>query len=64
MASLGQQRRYGLSCGKNHGGPGNRTLFHVKLTDTALRALEAHRNLKVPFAPACGSGQSCLVKVD
>lgn len=53
MASLGQEHRYGLSCGKNNRGSPSRTLYHVKLTDTAIRALEAYQNLKVPFPPVC-----------
>lgn len=51
MASLRQEHHYGLSCGKNNKNSSNRTLYHVKLTDTAMRALEAYQNLKVPFPP-------------
>ena len=47
MAALRQEHRYGLSCGQIHKGPPNRSLYHVKLTDTALRTLEAYQNLKV-----------------
>uniref|UniRef100_A0A3P8VTX2 RNA polymerase II elongation factor ELL N-terminal domain-containing protein n=1 Tax=Cynoglossus semilaevis TaxID=244447 RepID=A0A3P8VTX2_CYNSE len=47
MASLRQEQRYGLN-NNSHNNNNNRTLFHVKLTDTALRALEAYQNLKVP----------------
>ncbi|KAM4593037.1 RNA polymerase II elongation factor ELL-like [Odontesthes bonariensis] len=46
MASLRQEQRYGLSCGKNNKNSPNTTLYHVKLTDTAIRALEAYQNLK------------------
>ncbi|XP_054627925.1 RNA polymerase II elongation factor ELL2-like isoform X2 [Dunckerocampus dactyliophorus] len=46
MASLRQEHLYGLSCGKNSKNSSNRTLYHVKLTDTAIRALEAYQNLK------------------
>lgn len=63
MASLRQEHRYGLYCGNNHrGGSGKRTLFHVKLTDTAIRALEAHQNLKVTFSSRVWvlSWQSCF----
>lgn len=49
MASLRQEQQYGLSCGKNNKNSSNWTLYHVKLTDTAIRALEAYQNLKVPF---------------
>lgn len=48
MASLRQEQRYGLSSRGRSRSSANSTLYHVKLTDTALRALEAHRNLKVP----------------
>uniref|UniRef100_A0A3B5MWW9 RNA polymerase II elongation factor ELL N-terminal domain-containing protein n=1 Tax=Xiphophorus couchianus TaxID=32473 RepID=A0A3B5MWW9_9TELE len=46
MASLRQEHRYGLSCGKTTKNSSNITLYHVKLTDTAIRALEAYQNLK------------------
>uniref|UniRef100_A0A3B4A0Q0 RNA polymerase II elongation factor ELL N-terminal domain-containing protein n=1 Tax=Periophthalmus magnuspinnatus TaxID=409849 RepID=A0A3B4A0Q0_9GOBI len=46
MASLRQEQHYGLSCGKNTKNNPNRTLYHVKLTDSALRALEAFQNIK------------------
>uniref|UniRef100_A0A8C7Y3P8 Si:ch211-13k12.2 n=1 Tax=Oryzias sinensis TaxID=183150 RepID=A0A8C7Y3P8_9TELE len=46
MASLRELRRYGLSCGENNRTRSNSTLYHVKLTDTAIRALEAFQNLK------------------
>nr|XP_057945072.1 RNA polymerase II elongation factor ELL2-like [Doryrhamphus excisus] len=46
MASLRQEHLYGLSCGKNSKNSPNRTFYHVKLTDTAIRALEAYQNLK------------------
>ncbi|XP_048471921.1 RNA polymerase II elongation factor ELL isoform X4 [Rhincodon typus] len=42
--TLGEERSFGLSCEKLN--PGARlSLFHVKLTDTAVRALEAYRRL-------------------
>ncbi|XP_019722248.1 RNA polymerase II elongation factor ELL2 isoform X1 [Hippocampus comes] len=72
MASLGQERSYGLSCGKNNNnnssnkhGP-NRTLYHVKLTDTAFRALEAYQNLKanLPSEPSiCFEGSQGYIKL-
>ncbi|XP_061781225.1 RNA polymerase II elongation factor ELL2 [Nerophis lumbriciformis] len=46
MAALRQERRYGLSCGKINKNIPNRSLYHVKLTDTAIRTLEAFQNLK------------------
>ncbi|KAM4744823.1 RNA polymerase II elongation factor ELL-like [Anableps anableps] len=46
MASLRQEHHYGLSCGKTTKNSPNITLYHVKLTDTAIRALEAYQNLK------------------
>uniref|UniRef100_A0A147AXX2 RNA polymerase II elongation factor ELL n=1 Tax=Fundulus heteroclitus TaxID=8078 RepID=A0A147AXX2_FUNHE len=46
MASLRQEHHYGLSCGKATKNCSNITLYHVKLTDTAIRALEAYQNLK------------------
>lgn len=47
MAALRQEHRYGLSCAKINKKAQNKTLFHVKLTDTAIRTLEAYQNLKV-----------------
>lgn len=47
MAALRQEHRYGLSCGKINKNSPNQTLYHVKLTDTAIRTLEAYQNLKV-----------------
>ncbi|CAG5853063.1 unnamed protein product [Menidia menidia] len=46
MASLRQEHHYGLSCGKTNKNSPNITLYHVKLTDSAIRALEAYQNLK------------------
>lgn len=67
MASLRQEHRYGLSCGKNIKNSPNRTLYHVKLTDTAIRALEAYQNLKVRSPPVRESPRlevnSCLTLV-
>lgn len=47
MAALRQEHRYGLSCGKINKSVPNKTIFHVKLTDTAIRTLESYQNLKV-----------------
>lgn len=66
MASLRQDHHYGLSCGKNNKINPNRTLYHVKLTDTALRALEAFQNIKEslqcePFI--CFKGSQGYIKI-
>lgn len=47
MAALRQEHRYGLSCGKINKSIPNKTIFHVKLTDTAIRTLETYKKLKV-----------------
>ncbi|CAG13101.1 unnamed protein product [Tetraodon nigroviridis] len=58
MAALRQEHRYGLSCSKIHKNSPNQTLFHVKLTDTAIRTLETYQNLKVRATIACNFGAS------
>ncbi|XP_029283602.1 RNA polymerase II elongation factor ELL2-like [Cottoperca gobio] len=66
MASLRQEHHYGLSCGKNNKNSPNRTLYHVKLTDTAIRALEAYQNLKgsLPSEPSiCFKGNQGYIKI-
>ncbi|XP_060896332.1 RNA polymerase II elongation factor ELL2-like [Labrus mixtus] len=66
MASLRQEHQYGLSCGKNNKNSSNRTLYHVKLTDTAIRALEAYQNLKgsLPIEPTiCFKGNQGYIKI-
>uniref|UniRef100_A0A4W6FJ60 OCEL domain-containing protein n=1 Tax=Lates calcarifer TaxID=8187 RepID=A0A4W6FJ60_LATCA len=66
MASLRQEHRYGLSCGKNNRNSPSRTLYHVKLTDTAIRALEAYQNLKgsLPSEPSiCFKGNQGYIKI-
>ncbi|XP_067872079.1 RNA polymerase II elongation factor ELL [Heterodontus francisci] len=45
MAALKEEQSYGLSCGKLSSGS-NVSVLHVKLTDSALRALEAYQNCK------------------
>ncbi|KAF7666514.1 hypothetical protein LDENG_00104470 [Lucifuga dentata] len=66
MAALRQEHRYGLCCGKiNKNGP-NQTLYHVKLTDTAIRTLEAFQNLKASLSnqPAiCFKGSQGYIKI-
>ncbi|KAM7423814.1 hypothetical protein PAMA_000261 [Pampus argenteus] len=66
MASLRQEHHYGLSCGKNNKNSPNRTLYHVKLTDTAIRALEAYQNIKgsLPSKPSiCFKGSQGYIKI-
>lgn len=58
MAALRQEHRYGLSCSKIHKNSPNQTLFHVKLTDTAIRTLETYQNLKVRGTIAVNFGAS------
>lgn len=52
MAALSEEGRYGLSCGR--GTQDNTTVLHVKLTETAVRALENYQNTKnsVPARPS------------
>ncbi|XP_039540153.1 RNA polymerase II elongation factor ELL [Pimephales promelas] len=66
MAALRQEHRYGLSCGKINKSIPNKTIFHVKLTDTAIRTLEAFQNLKgsLPNQPAiCFKGNQGYIKI-
>ncbi|CAL8262082.1 unnamed protein product [Merluccius merluccius] len=67
MAALRQEHRYGLSCGKiNNKNASNTTLYHVKLTDTAIRTLEAYQHLKesLPIQPAiCFKGNQGYIKI-
>ncbi|XP_051580572.1 RNA polymerase II elongation factor ELL2-like isoform X2 [Myxocyprinus asiaticus] len=66
MAALRQEHRYGLSCGKINKNVPNKTIFHVKLTDTAIRTLEAYQNLKgsLPNQPAiCFKGNQGYIKI-
>ncbi|KAL7878939.1 hypothetical protein AOLI_G00099130 [Acnodon oligacanthus] len=66
MAALKQEHRYGLSCAKIHKNTPNRTIYHVKLTDTAIRTLEAYQNLKgsLPNQPAiCFKGNQGYIKI-
>ncbi|XP_013860094.1 RNA polymerase II elongation factor ELL [Austrofundulus limnaeus] len=46
MAALKEEQCYGLSCGRVSNG-NNVTVFHVKLTDSALRAFEGFQGSKV-----------------
>uniref|UniRef100_A0A3Q0T740 Si:ch211-13k12.2 n=1 Tax=Amphilophus citrinellus TaxID=61819 RepID=A0A3Q0T740_AMPCI len=66
MAALRQEHRYGLSCAKINKNTPNQTLFHVKLTDTAIRTLEAYQNLKASLSnqPAiCFKGSQGYIKI-
>ncbi|XP_023267795.1 RNA polymerase II elongation factor ELL2-like [Seriola lalandi dorsalis] len=66
MASLRQEHRYGLSCGKNNRNSPSRTLYHVKLTDTAIKALEAYQNLKGSLSSEpsiCFKGNQGYIKI-
>ncbi|XP_064785940.1 RNA polymerase II elongation factor ELL2-like isoform X1 [Oncorhynchus masou masou] len=66
MAALRQEHRYGLSCAKINKNVPNKTLYHVKLTDTAIRTLEAYQNLKgsLPNQPAiCFKGSQGYIKI-
>ncbi|XP_049430134.1 RNA polymerase II elongation factor ELL2 [Epinephelus fuscoguttatus] len=44
MAALSEDGRYGLNCGQQSAD--RVTVLHVKLTETALRAIESHQNCK------------------
>ncbi|XP_041861821.1 RNA polymerase II elongation factor ELL [Melanotaenia boesemani] len=46
MAALKEEQCYGLSCGRVSNGS-NITVFHVKLTDSALKAFEGYQSSKV-----------------
>ncbi|XP_077318489.1 RNA polymerase II elongation factor ELL2 isoform X2 [Lithobates pipiens] len=53
MAALSEEGRYGLSCGR--GTQDNTTVLHVKLTETAVRALEHYQNTKCIKIPKSDS---------
>ncbi|XP_077373753.1 RNA polymerase II elongation factor ELL [Festucalex cinctus] len=66
MAALRQERRYGLSCGKINKSSPSRTLYHVKLTDTAIRTLETYQNLKASLpnqTSICFKGSQGYIKI-
>ncbi|TNN30173.1 RNA polymerase II elongation factor ELL2 [Liparis tanakae] len=47
MAALSEDGRYGLNCGRQS--TDRVTVLHVKLTETALRAIDSHQNcMNVP----------------
>lgn len=45
MAALSEDGRYGLNCGRQSAD--RITVLHVKLTETALRAIESYQNCMV-----------------
>lgn len=45
MAALSEDGRYGLNCGQESAG--RFTVLHVKLTETALRAIESYQKCVV-----------------
>lgn len=45
MAALSEDGRYGLNCGQHSAD--RVTVLHVKLTETALRAIESHQKCTV-----------------
>ncbi|XP_055078395.1 RNA polymerase II elongation factor ELL isoform X2 [Periophthalmus magnuspinnatus] len=66
MAALRQEHRYGLSCGQIHKGFTNQSLYHVKLTDTALRTLETYQSVKVSLSQRptiCFTGNQGYLKI-
>ncbi|XP_020790932.2 RNA polymerase II elongation factor ELL isoform X1 [Boleophthalmus pectinirostris] len=66
MAALRQEHRYGLSCAQTHKGWTNQSLYHVKLTDTALRTLEGYQRVKVSLSQRptiCFKGNQGYLKI-
>lgn len=53
-AGLREEQRYGLACGRL--GQDNITVLHVKLTETAIRALETYQSQKVSGRPGSARG--------
>lgn len=49
MAALSVDGRYGLNCGQQSAE--RVTVLHVKLTETALRAIETYQNCTVSKTP-------------
>lgn len=48
MAALSEDGRYGLNCGRRSAD--RVTVLHVKLTETALKAIECHQKSTVSWA--------------
>lgn len=63
MAALSEDGRYGLNCGRQSAD--RVTVLHVKLTETALRAIESYQNCKVSestgFFSSSRLNQECLL---
>ncbi|XP_032368999.1 RNA polymerase II elongation factor ELL2-like [Etheostoma spectabile] len=47
MAALSEDGRYGLNCGQQSAD--RVTVLHVKLTETALRAIESYQNCMIKY---------------
>ncbi|OBS64698.1 hypothetical protein A6R68_06753 [Neotoma lepida] len=60
MAALQEARSYGLSCGRVSDGS-RVSVFHVKLTDSALKAFESYRAHQAFSQRTGASGQSASV---
>lgn len=63
-AGLREEQRYGLACGRL--GQDNITVLHVKLTETAIRALETYQSHKVSGGPGSsrrGGGHCAVCRV-
>lgn len=62
MAALKEARSYGLSCGRVSDGS-RVSVFHVKLTDSALKAFESYRAHQVsgsaPWRAGGAVGHTC-----
>uniref|UniRef100_A0AAY4AFP2 OCEL domain-containing protein n=1 Tax=Denticeps clupeoides TaxID=299321 RepID=A0AAY4AFP2_9TELE len=59
MAALSEEGSYGLSCGQRNGD--RVSVLHVKLTETAIRAVESHlgsKKIKIPRTDAGGGAQN------
>uniref|UniRef100_A0A8I6B390 Elongation factor for RNA polymerase II n=1 Tax=Rattus norvegicus TaxID=10116 RepID=A0A8I6B390_RAT len=59
MAALKEARSYGLSCGRVSDGS-RVSVFHVKLTDSALKAFESYRAHQVSFAASWRVGRASI----
>lgn len=51
MAALSEDGSYGLNCGQQNAG--RVTVLHVKLTETALKAIESHQKCSVSEKSLC-----------
>lgn len=55
MAALSEDGSYGLNCGQQNAG--RVTVLHVKLTETALKAIESHQKCSVSERSLCFSSK-------